>query len=385
MQENFLQLNSDLSGNPDDSASGQAALDQKFMHRALQLAEQAAGRTSPNPMVGCVIVRNGEIVGQGYHQKAGTAHAEVHALEAAQEQARGATAYVTLEPCSHFGRTPPCADALIRAGIQRVVVALEDPNPLVAGQGTRRLREAGIQVDVGILSAKAAKLNEAFLKAITAKLPFVVYKTAMTLDGKIASSSGDSRWVSNERSREYVHRLRNTCDVILVGSETVLKDNPRLSCRLPGGRDPVRLIVDGTLKLPEDANVLSPPTLCIIATTLSAPAAKLNRLRDLKNVEVWQYDSPRQVPLKQMLQDVAGRGWNSVLLEGGGRLAGALIEEKCVDKLDCFIAPKLIGGDGPSPLRGLQIDLMRDAIPLRDLQVDTETGDLHITGYLQPQ
>jgi diaminohydroxyphosphoribosylaminopyrimidine deaminase / 5-amino-6-(5-phosphoribosylamino)uracil reductase len=364
----------------------QTSDDEEFMAHALDLAAKARGRTSPNPIVGCVIVKNKKIVGQGFHLKAGTPHAEVHALTAAQDLACGATAYVTLEPCSHFGRTPPCADALISAGIKRVVVAMEDPNPLVAGRGIKRLRAAGIQVDVGVLNDVALKMNEVFCKAITTNLPFVVYKTAMTLDGKIATENGDSRWVSNEISREYVHQLRNYYDVILVGSETVLHDDPELTCRLHGGRDPVRLIVDGELRLPEKSKVLtsSDRSPCIIATTKAASEDKLRRLKGMRNVEIWQYDSSRHVPLREMLKDLVRRGWNSVLLEGGGELAGALIQEQCVDKLECFIAPKLVGGDGPSPLNGLHIQQMNDAVELFELQVDTTFGDIHVTGYLRP-
>lgn len=367
--------------------TSQKLSDEKFMRKALELAGQAAGRTSPNPIVGCVIVKNHEIVGEGYHQRAGTPHAEVHALAAARDKAFGATAYVTLEPCSHFGRTPPCADALIRAGIERVVVAMKDPNPIVAGRGLDRLREAGVQVDVGVLYHEAITQNEAFCKAITTNFPFVVYKTAMTLDGKIATETGDSRWVSNEISRRYVHQLRNQCDVILVGSETVLLDNPALTCRLPGGRDPVRLVVDGELRISESSQVFTSSTLspCIIATTSAAPPDKIRRLKNLENVEIWQYDTLRHVPLTQMLQDLVRRGWISVLLEGGGGLAGALIQEQCVDKLDCFIAPKLVGGNGPSPLTGLHIQLMSEAVELNDLHVDMNFGDIHVTGYLRPR
>jgi len=359
--------------------------DAKFMRAALDLAVKATGRTNPNPLVGCVIVKDEQIVGEGYHLKAGTPHAEVHALAAARDQAHGATAYVTLEPCSHFGRTPPCADALIRAGIKRVVIAMEDPNPLVAGQGINRLREAGIQVDVGLLRHEASIINEIFIKAITTELPFVLYKTAMTLDGKIATETGDSRWVSNEKSRHYVHQLRDRYNVILAGSETVMQDNPALTCRLPGGKDPVRLIIDGQLRIPENAQVLtaSERSPCIIATTLAASTDKLERLQLLEQVEVWLYDTPRHVPLKKLLRDLVRRGWTSVLLEGGGGLAGALIAEQCVDKIEFFIAPKLVGGNGPSPLSGLHIQHMAEAIPLQDLCVDLETGDLHVTGYLR--
>ena len=358
--------------------------DEKFMKRALDLAVKAIGRTSPNPLVGCVIVKDEQIIGEGYHLQAGTPHAEVHALAAAGEQARGATAYVTLEPCSHFGRTPPCAEALIRAGIRRVVVAMKDPNPLVSGRGIARLREVGIQVDLGLMSPEASLINEVFVKVITTGLPFVLYKTAMTLDGKIATETGDSRWVSSEVSRQYVHQLRDHYDVILVGSETVIQDNPALTCRLPNGQDPVRLIVDGKLRLAENAQVLtsSAQSPCIIATTQAASHEKLERLNQLVGVEVWQYDTLRHVPLEKLLRDLVLRGWASVLLEGGGGLAGTLIQDQLVDKLEFFIAPKLVGGKGPSPLSGLHIECMAEAITLQDLHFDMYSGDLHVTGYL---
>lgn len=356
------------------------ANDERFMQRTLQLAAQATGRTSPNPLVGCVIVKDHKIIGEGYHHQAGTPHAEVHALRQAGEDAQGATAYVSLEPCSHFGRTPPCADALIKAGIQRVVIAMQDPNPRVSGGGITRLREAGIQVEVGLCASEAEKLNRPFLKAIQTRLPYVVYKVASTLDGKIATETGDSRWISNESSRHCAHELRNQLDVILVGSETVLKDNPALTCRLPEGRDPVRVIVDGTLKIPLDAQVLSPVSSapCIIATTQAASQEKLQRMEKLPNVEIWQYPVPRYIPLKQLLLDLVSRGWNSVLLEGGGGLAGALFESELVDEVEFFLAPKLIGGKGPSPLSGLKIERMADAIPLEIEDVSLETGDFRI-------
>ncbi|HZK52659.1 MAG TPA: bifunctional diaminohydroxyphosphoribosylaminopyrimidine deaminase/5-amino-6-(5-phosphoribosylamino)uracil reductase RibD [Desulfosporosinus sp.] len=358
--------------------------DEMFMKRALDLAIKAMGRTSPNPLVGCVIVKDEQVVGEGYHLQAGTPHAEVHALGAAGELARGATAYVTLEPCSHFGRTPPCAEALIGAGIKRVVVAMKDPNPLVSGRGIARLREVGIQVDVGLLSPEALLINEVFIKAITTGLPFIVYKTAMTLDGKIATETGDSRWVSSEISRQYVHQLRDRYDVILVGSETVMLDDPALTCRLPNGRDPVRLIIDGQLRLAENAQVLtsSADSPCIVATTQAASQEKIKRLNLLAGVEVWQYETLRHVPLEKLLRDLVLRGWTSVLLEGGGKLAGTLIEHQHVDKIEFFIAPKLVGGMGPSPLSGLHIQCMAEAITLQDLHIDMHSGDLHVTGYL---
>lgn len=354
--------------------------DEKFMNYALQLAARAAGRTSPNPLVGCVIVKDQKVIGEGYHHKAGTPHAEVHALRQAGIDAKGATAYVTLEPCSHFGRTPPCADALIEAGIQRVVVAMQDPNPKVGGAGLTRLEKAGIQVEVGLLAAKAEKMNRPFLKAIQTGLPYLLYKAAATLDGKIATETGDSKWISNESSRRLAHELRNQLDVILVGSETVLNDNPALTCRIHEGRDPVRVIVDGALKIPLNAQVLFSSSFspCIIATSLSASQEKLEILKGLPNVEVWQYPEPRQVPLKQLMHDLVIRGWNSVLLEGGGGLAGALFNAELVDEVEFYFAPKLIGGAGPSLLSGLKIYKMAEAIALKLEKVSLETGDLRI-------
>ena len=358
--------------------------DRKFMEQALQLAARASGRTSPNPLVGCVIVKDGRVVGEGFHQKAGTPHAEVHALAAAGEKARESTVYVNLEPCSHFGRTPPCADALIRAGVKRVVVAMVDPNPLVSGRGINRLRAAGIQVDVGLLSEEARILNEVFVKSIQTGFPFVVYKAAMTLDGKLATNTGDSRWVSSEKSREYAHYLRNRYDVIMVGSETVLKDDPALTCRIPGGRDPVRLIVDGQLRIPENARVLSSSESapCILATTMAAPQDKIKQLKNRQGLEIWQYETSRYVPLPQLFKDLVWRGWTSVLLEGGGGLAGVLMKEKLIDKIEFFLAPKFVG-NGPSPLSGLPIQRMAEAVPVDIRDVSLETGDLRVTGYIR--
>ena len=358
--------------------------DEFYMRRALELAALASGKTSPNPLVGCVITHNDQVIGEGYHHQAGSPHAEIHALIAAGNQAKGSTVYVSLEPCSHFGKTPPCTDALLKAGVSRVVVAMTDPNPLVAGQGIKRLRDCGTQVDVGLLAKEASLLNEVFVKAITTGLPFVDYKSAQTLDGKIATETGDSRWISNPQSREFVHQLRNKYDVIMVGSETVQADNPALNCRLANGRDPVRLIIDGKLSIAENAHVLSSSKSapCIIATTLAASKTKLAMLNNLPGVEVWQYSVERYVPLELLMRDLIKRGWTGVLLEGGSKLAGIMLQANLIDKIDFFIAPKLIGGNGPSPLSSLRIDKMADAIQLNNVQVDLGTGDIHISGYL---
>lgn len=359
-------------------------IDHIYMKRALALAAQATGRTSPNPLVGCVITSADQVIGEGYHRRAGTPHAEIHALTEAGQRAKGATVYVTLEPCSHFGRTPPCADALLKAGVNRVVVAMTDPNPLVAGKGIKRLQENGIKVETGLLSQEAVRLNEVYIKAITTGSPFVVYKAALTLDGKTATTSGDSRWISNSQSREIVHQFRNNYDVIMVGSGTVQADDPALNCRLPGGRDPVRLIVDGKLSISDNAQVLtsSNSAPCIIATTAAAAESKLAGLRNLPGVEVWQYATDRFVPLQMLMRDVLKRGWTGILMEGGSRLAGNMIKAGLVDKIEFFIAPKLIGGNGPSPLAGLDISRMSDALRLNNIEVDLKTGDIHISAYL---
>jgi diaminohydroxyphosphoribosylaminopyrimidine deaminase/5-amino-6-(5-phosphoribosylamino)uracil reductase len=336
-------------------------------------------------MVGCVITHNEQVIGEGYHYQAGLPHAEINALSAAADKAKGSTVYVTLEPCSHYGRTPPCTEALLKAGVKRVVVAMTDPNPLVAGKGIQRLRESGIEVDAGLLAAEAVRLNEVYIKAITSGLPFVLYKSAQTLDGKTATITGDSRWISNPLSREFVHQLRNRYDVIMVGSETVKADNPALNCRLAAGRDPVRLIVDGNLNLSVAARVLSSSKSapCIIATTLAASKSKLVQLNSLPGVEVWQYPTERFVPLELLMHDLVKRGWTGVLLEGGSKLAGVMIEAKLVDKIHFIVAPKLIGGNGPSSLAGLNISKMSEAIMLNNVQVDLTAGDIHISAYLK--
>jgi len=354
-----------------------------FMKRALDLSLLASGRTSPNPLVGCVIVREGQIVGEGYHAKAGTPHAEVNALQAAGEKAAGADVYVTLEPCSHFGRTPPCADALIKAGVRRVCIATTDPNPLVNGQGITMLSEAGIIIDVGILAAEAQKINEAFNKAVISKMPFVLYKCALTLDGKTAVDSGDSKWITSVGARNYAHELRNTFDVIMVGIKTVLHDDPLLTCRIDGGRDPVRLIVDSALSIPLTAKVLTASSsICIIATTGAADQDKLEKLKMAKNVEVLQYDSDQGVPLTTLMKDIAGKGLNSILLEGGGILAGKMLEKKLIDKIEFIFAPKL-AGSGPSPLSGLKLSRIADAIEVKNTEINEIDGNYRFTGYLE--
>lgn len=358
------------------------------MRRALALAVRAQGRTSPNPMVGAVIVNQGRIVGEGYHQRAGTPHAEVYALRQAGEKARGATLYVNLEPCCHFGRTPPCCEQIIAAGIKRVVAAMEDPNPQVAGNGIKRLQEAGIEVECGVLETEARRLNEVFIKFITTRRPFVVLKAAVSLDGKTATAAGESMWITGEAARVEVHRLRNRYDAVMVGIGTVLKDNPRLTTRLPAGeegRDAVRIVVDSRLRLPLDARVINPasPAPLLVATTEQAPKERLQSLEQQKGVEVLCFSSRKgQVPLSELMEELGRREITSVLLEGGATLNASALEEQIVDKMVVFIAPRIIGGvNAPGMVGGPGCARLEDAWQLKDVSFSLVGEDIMITGY----
>lgn len=360
--------------------------DQIYMRKALDLAKLALGRTSPNPVVGAVIVKDGQIVGEGYHQKAGTPHAEIHALRQAGEQAAGATVYVTLEPCSHFGRTPPCADALIKAGVQKVVIACLDPNPQVAGQGAQKLMDAGIEVELGIMQAEALLVNEAFFKYIQTGQPFVAIKTAMTLDGKIASKTGDSRWITSPDARAYVHQLRNTYDAIMVGIGTVLHDDPRLNTRLEieDTRDPVRVIIDSQLDLPVNSQIVrtSREQRSMVFCSSQADIQKQTNL-EKAGCEIIRLDHAGAfLPLNRILYYLGSQGICSLLVEGGGQINASLLEGQLVDKVYSFIAPKIIGGnDAPSPVGGQGLSLMKEAWELRSIDIKRFAKDILITGY----
>jgi diaminohydroxyphosphoribosylaminopyrimidine deaminase/5-amino-6-(5-phosphoribosylamino)uracil reductase len=356
--------------------------DTDFMRLALQIAESVNGRTWPNPMVGAVVVKEGRIVGMGAHLKAGEPHAEVHALNMAGEAAKGGTIYVTLEPCSHHGRTPPCADRVIQSGVSRVVIAMLDPNPLVAGQGAERIREAGIQVDIGLLEEEARRLNEEWLVAIAMQRPFVWMKAAMTLDGKIATETGDSRWITNGESRQQVHRMRDRADAILVGIGTVLADNPHLTTRLPGeGRNPIRIVLDTHLRIPETSNILNKEASTIIACGLNADSHKINRLRQT-GAEIIELEmTDRGVNLRQLMKELFKRGITLLLVEGGARIHGSFLKERLIDKVTMFVAPKLIGGSGPTPVGGPGFSRMGDAVELQNIDVEMFGDDVAITGY----
>jgi diaminohydroxyphosphoribosylaminopyrimidine deaminase/5-amino-6-(5-phosphoribosylamino)uracil reductase len=339
-------------------------------------------------MVGAVIVKNEQIIGEGYHHKAGTPHAEIHALNEVGYQAVGATLYVTLEPCSHFGRTPPCADAVIKAGIKRVVIATSDPNPQVAGKGIAKLREAGIQVDLGLMEHEACRLNEVFFKYIQTGLPFVALKTAMTLDGKIAASSGDSKWITGEDARHYVHELRNIYDAIMVGIGTVLKDDPFLNTRLEreDTRNPVRIIIDSHLDLPPASNIArsSHEQRTLVFCSSSSDAQKREQLEAL-GVELISLEMDADlIPLEKVLAILGEMGLCSLLVEGGGEINGYLLRHQLLDKAYWFIAPKIIGGrQAPSPIGGQGIDYMKDAQELKSIELQKFSNDFLLTGYFK--
>ena len=309
--------------------------DEQMMARAISLARNGLGRTSPNPLVGAVIVRDGRIVAEGWHRKAGTPHAEIHALNMAGELARGATVYVSLEPCAHYGRTGPCARALVEAGVSRVVVAMTDPNPKVAGKGIAILQEAGIEVTVGVLEQEARQLNEVFLKWITTGLPFVALKTAMTLDGKIATAAGQSQWITYEASRYEVHRLRDIYDGILVGINTALADNPSLTTRLKEyeGRNPVRIVVDSRARLPLEAKLVTDGAArTIVAVTAGAPAERVEALKSA-GAEIIVAGSGDHVDMHSLMEQLGAMKITSVLVEGGGSVNFSLLQAGLADRV----------------------------------------------------
>jgi diaminohydroxyphosphoribosylaminopyrimidine deaminase / 5-amino-6-(5-phosphoribosylamino)uracil reductase len=357
-----------------------------FMRIALEEAAKGLGRTSPNPAVGAVLVKGGRIIARGYHKKAGTAHAEVVALEAAGPRARGADLYTTLEPCDHYGRTGPCSQAIIDAGVRRVICGSSDPNPKVNGKGVARLKRAGVEVLTHVLQPEADQLNLPFFKVIRTGLPYVTLKAAVTLDGKLATATGDSRWVTGEAARHWVHQLRDRVDVILVGANTVRRDNPQLTTRLPGGggKDPVRVVVDSHLRLKSTHTVFTQRSSArVIVATLEDPqGAKARRFARL-GVEVWQMPARQgQVALKALLGRVAQEGLNHVMVEGGAEIYGSFLREKLADSLALFLAPKLIGSQGLSWSGDLGIKLMANAFSLKNLTFQQLGEDLLLQARL---
>ncbi len=364
-----------------------SAKDRQFMRITLELADQAAGLTSPNPMVGAVIVSaDGQIVGQGWHRKAGMPHAEVEALQEAGQSAQGGTLYVNLEPCCHHGRTPPCTDAIIKAGLSRVVAGMIDPNPAIAGSGLKRLRVQGIEVECGVLESEARFLNQAFITWNLLNRPFIIAKWAMTLDGRTASDSGDSKWISNDISRKYVHRIRSSVDAIAVGFGTVFFDDPRLDVRLDDyeGKQPTRIIFDGGLRTPIEARALkSSDRKTIIICTQFASKDRMKRLEDDGHQVLIVPGKKRVVDVTLAMTMLAEQGILSLLVEGGRQLHTSLLNARLVDKVIAFISPTLVGTEtGSPPIVGLGAFNMRQALHLKNVKTHMHGTDACIEGYL---
>jgi len=360
---------------------------EKFMRAALGFARKGVGKTSPNPAVGAVIVRKGQVVAAGFHRKAGAPHAEVEALNRLGGKAKpGDTLYVTLEPCNHFGRTPPCTQTILEKGVRKVVVGMKDPNPQVTGGGCEVLSAQGVEVVTGILEEECRRLNEWFVTYVTKGRPFVIAKTAMTLDGWTATSKGHSKWVTNERSREWVHRLRNQVDGILVGVGTVMADDPLLTTRLGKGRgrDPVRIIVDTNLRIPVNARVLghAKGSETLIAVSEDIAGRRLKRFERKEVSLLMCPEKEGRIDLRALMDMLGKRSITSVLLEGGATLMGAMIREKLVDKFCIFKAPKILGASDGRPMAlGKGPSRMDQSILLKDVQVRRFAGDLLIEGY----
>ncbi len=360
------------------------------MHQALELAEKGRGWTSPNPMVGAVVVKDGRIVGRGYHQRTGGPHAEVHAIDDAGKQARGATIYVTLEPCNHFGRTPPCTQKIMDAGVVQVVVAMTDPNPDVRGGGNHTLRENGIDVVTGICEKEARTLNEGFSTWITTGKPFVIVKCAATLDGRIATRTGDARWVTGSASRQFVHRIRHGVDGIMVGVNTVKQDNPSLTTRLEAetGSDPTRIILDTQLSMPVSAKLLhqqsNAPTWVICG-----PGAAANRRSALEKAGATVIEAPlkeNRIDLSMLMDKLGALNITSLLIEGGGTVLGSVFADGIADKVCFFYAPKILGDDRGVPIcRGSGPESMQASTPIHAMTVHRFDDDVMLQGYLKPR
>lgn len=368
-----------------------ADLDRLYITRALRLAARGRGRTSPNPMVGAVIVSKGRIVGQGYHHRAGEPHAEILALRTAGKQAIGGTLYVTLEPCCHTGkRTPPCVPALVGSGLRRVVVAMLDPNPQVKGRGVARLRRAGIEVELGCLREEAEELNEAYIHWIKTGQPFLILKAAMTMDGKIATANGESRWITGDKARRQVHRVRSKVDAVMVGIGTVLHDDPQLTARLPGRavRQPVRVVLDSSLRIPPEAKILSKQVRgeVILATTVDAPKGRIEKLQRLGATVLVLPAERGRVSMRACLMELGKRGVTSVLLEGGSEVNASALQAGLVHRLQLYVAPSILGGqDTKGIVGGIAPTSLSDAMPLKDVRVKRIGVDLLIEAAVVPR
>ena len=355
-----------------------------YMRRALELAEQGMGHTSPNPMVGCVVVKDGQIVAEGFHERYGQYHAERNALSRCKEDVTGADLYVTLEPCCHQGKTPPCTEIIMERGIGRVFVGAMDPNPKVAGKGVAILKNHGIQVETGILEKECLELNEIFFHYIQTGLPFIAMKYAMTLDGKIAAFTGDSKWVTGEEAREHVHMLRKKYSAIMVGIGTVLADNPMLNCRIEEGVNPLRIVCDSHLRIPLDCQLVQTagdiPTVVAYA---SGDEEKQEKLREA-GIELIYADEDGRVDFKEVMKQLGEKGIDSVLIEGGGTLHGTVLKSGMVKRVYCYVAPKLIGGkEAKAPVEGEGFPRMREALEIEALDILKLGRDICISGRVK--
>lgn len=355
--------------------------DTDYMALALSLAERGRGWTSPNPVVGAVVVKEGRVIGQGWHRRRGGFHAEREALMDCAESSAGATLYVTLEPCCHYGRQPPCTDAILEAGIRRVVVGSVDPNPLVAGKGLAILRGNGVEVETGVLQAECDRQNAAFFHYITTKRPYVTMKYAMTLDGKIATHTGASRWITGEKAREHVHRDRNANAAILVGIGTVLADDPLLTCRLEGGKDPLRVVCDTHLRTPLNSQIVR--TAREVPTVLAGGMVGQERAApyEAAGCQVWSLAlRDGHLDLSALMDRLGEAEIDSLLLEGGGTLNWSMLEAGLVQRVQAYIAPKLFGGSGKTPVEGVGVALPSQAVRLNDMTVTPIGEDMMLEG-----
>lgn len=356
------------------------------MKLALELAKKGMGKVNPNPMVGAIIVKNGKVIGEGYHEAFGQAHAEVNAFNSLIEDAAGATIYVTLEPCSHYGKTPPCVDKIIENKISRVIVGAFDPNPVVSGKGVKKLRDVGIEVITGVLEDECTKINEVFMKYIVSKKPFVILKSAMSLDGKIATSKGESKWITGEKSRVEVHKLRNEVSAIMVGVNTIINDNPQLTCRLENGRNPIRIVVDSTLRIPIESKVISDiaEAKTIIATTDKGSSDKILELTNAGVTVLIIKSKDGRVDLQELMIELGNLNIDSILLEGGGILNFSALDQGIVDKIQIYISPKIIGGEkSKTPVGGNGIEILKDAFKIQGLTSRSVGEDILIEGYIK--
>ena len=351
----------------------------KYMDLAIRLAEKGKGLTSPNPMVGCIIVKRGRIVGKGWHKKAGTEHAEILAIQDAGKKAINSTMYVNLEPCSHWGRTPPCTERIVEAGVREVIIGTEDPNPLV--DGFKELKFRGLKTKIGILEKESKKLNEAYIKYMKTKKPFIIIKVAMSADGRIATKTGDSKYITSKEARAYVHHLRTEVDAVMVGLNTVLRDNPELTPRLVKGKDSMKIVVDSTLKIPKNCNLMKNPAKLIVATTSKASKNMIKKLQQKGVTIIITKSKNGMVDLQDLVKQLGRHEIASIMIEGGSELNSTAIKAGVVDKIFIFTAPKIIG-NGLGAIGNLGINKIDKAINLKNSVAKKIGNDILIEGYL---